>query len=330
MSSLHFARPEFFWLFLTFIPVIIWYIFKRNDSSATLKFSTLNAYVGKKTSGISIFRHLVFLLRILIFGLLIIIIARPQTSKTLETSTSEGIDIVMAIDVSSSMLAMDFEPNRMEASKNVAVEFISGRPNDRIGLVAFASESFTQCPLTTDHATLVNKLLELKEGQLEDGTAIGLGLANAISRLKDSNNPSKVVILLTDGVNNSGNVAPLTAADIAASLDVKVYTIGVGNNGFATYPVETFGGTQYQQVEVQIDENTLKEIAEKTGGQYFRATNEKKLVEIYNEIDQLEKAEIEIQKATQTKEEFLPFALAAIFLFLMEILIKNTVLKTIP
>ncbi len=330
MSSLHFARPEFFWLFLAFVPIIIWYIFKHNDSQATLKISTLNAYANKKISKAGFLKHINFVLRILLISICIIIIARPQTSKTLETSTSEGIDIVMAIDVSSSMLAMDFEPNRMEASKNVAVEFISGRPNDRIGLVAFSGESFTQCPITTDHATLINKLLELKEGIIEDGTAIGLGLANAVSRLKDSNSPSKVIILLTDGVNNSGNVAPLTAADIAATMGVKVYTIGVGNNGFATYPIQTFAGIQYQQVEVQIDENVLTEIAEKTGGKYFRATNEKKLVEIYQEIDRLEKTEVEVQKALEVKEEFLPFALIALLLLALEILIKNTVLKTIP
>jgi len=312
------------------IPIIVWYIFKHNDLSATLKISTLKAFEKKKISKTKIFRHVVFVLRILLISVLITIIARPQTSSTLETSKAEGIDIVMAIDISSSMLAMDFEPNRLEASKNVAVEFISGRPSDRIGLVAFSGESFTQCPLTTDHATLINLLMDLKEGVVEDGTALGLGLSNAVSRLKDSESPSKVVILLTDGVNNSGNVAPLTAADIASTMGVKVYTIGVGNNGYATVPVQTFAGVQYQQVEVQIDENTLQQIAEKTGGQYFRATNEKKLVEIYQEIDRLEKMEIEVQKAIQKKEEFLPFALLAISLLLAELLIKKTILKTIP
>lgn len=330
MNNIYFARPEFFWLLLVLIPIIVWYILKHNDLSATFKISTLKAFEKKKIGKTKLFRHIVFVIRILLISLLITIIARPQTSSTLETSKAEGIDIVMAIDISSSMLAMDFEPNRLEASKNVAVEFISGRPNDRIGLVAFSGESFTQCPLTTDHATLINLLMELKEGVVEDGTALGLGLSNAVSRLKDSESPSKVVILLTDGVNNSGNVAPLTAADIAATMGVKVYTIGVGNNGYATVPVQTFAGTQYQQVEVQIDENTLQQIAEKTGGQYFRATNEKKLVEIYQEIDRLEKMEIEVQKAIQKKEEFLPFALLAIFLLLIELLIKKTILKTIP
>jgi len=329
MNNLHFAHPEYFWFSTVLIPLIIWYLLRHNDSLATLKIATLDAFSKNKKRN-SIWRHILFVNKLLLIIVLITIIARPQTSSTLESSKSEGIDIVLAIDVSSSMLAMDFEPNRMEASKKVAVQFISGRPNDRIGLVAFSGESYTQCPVTTDHVTLINLLNNLKEGVLDDGTAIGLGLGNAISRLRNSDSPSKVIILLTDGVNNAGEVAPLTAADIAASLGIKVYTIGVGNNGYATMPVNTFAGVQYQKVEVQIDENVLQEIAKLTGGQYFRATNEQKLIEIYQEIDRLEKMEIEVQKIVQVDEKYLIFALIAALLVIFEILIKNTFLRTIP
>jgi Ca-activated chloride channel family protein len=261
--------------------------------------------------------------------LLIIVLARPQSSDKFQDVSTEGIDIVMAMDISGSMLARDFKPDRLEASKDVATEFISGRPYDRIGLVVFSGESFTQCPLTTDHAVLINLLQEIQSGMIEDGTAIGMGLANAVNRIKDSEAKSKVVILLTDGVNNMGEVAPATAAGIAKTFGIRVYTIGVGTQGMAPYPVQTPFGIQYQNMPVEIDEAILKEIAQTTGGRYFRATDNNKLIQVYAEIDKLEKSKIDVKQFTRKEEKYLTPALIAFCLLVIEMLVRNTVLRKV-
>jgi len=250
---------------------------------------------------------------------------RPQSSSSWQDVKTEGIDIVIAMDISGSMLARDFDPDRLEASKNVAAEFIRNRPNDRIGLVVYSGESFTQCPLTTDHDKLINLFDELKNGMIKDGTAIGMGLANAVNRLKDSDAKSKVVILLTDGENNVGSIPPITAAEIAATFGVKVYTIGVGTKGQAPMPVsDMFGRRRYQMMDVNIDEETLEEIADLTGGSYFRATDEKSLAQIYAQIDNMEKTIIEETQYEKKYEEFFPLALAALGLLLLEVLLRRT------
>lgn len=275
-------------------------------------------------------RHLIFALRIIALVLIIIALARPRFINKKRNVTSEGINIMLSLDISSSMLSRDFKPDRLEAAKDVAIEFISGRTSDRIGLVVFSAESFTQCPLTTDHAVLINLFKGIKSGMIEDGTAIGLGLATAVNRLKDSPGKSKVIILLTDGVNNSGSIAPVTAAEIAKAFGIRVYTIGVGTMGMAPYPVQTPFGLQFQNMPVQIDEDILKNISKMTGGQYFRATDKETLINIYREIDKLEKSRIEISEYSKYQDQYLWFALlAGIFLF-FEIILRFTVLKTIP
>jgi len=262
--------------------------------------------------------------------MIIIAIARPRSSSKLDKIDSEGIDIVLAMDVSTSMLARDFNPDRISAAKDIAIDFIAQRPSDRIGIVVFASESYTQCPLTTDRATLINLMKEIQTGLIDDGTAIGNGLATAVARLKDSNAKSRVVILLTDGVNNSGEIPPLTAADIAKSYGIRVYTIGVGANGNAPYPVVTPWGVEMQNLPVQIDEDLLKKIANATGGRYFRATDNTKLSEIYNEINKMEKARTTIDSFPVYKELFGTFGLIALICLLMELVLKSFVIKRMP
>ncbi|MBN2662365.1 MAG: VWA domain-containing protein [Bacteroidales bacterium] len=330
MENFEFTRPEFLWLLIIIAPMIAWYIWKNKNNSAKYQLSNLNAFEKSPLPAVYYFRHILFFLRILSVILLIVALARPKVIIENSTSTTEGISISMAIDISSSMLAQDFDPNRLEVAKDEAINFISGRPNDRVAVVAFAGESFTQCPLTTDHVTAINLLQDLETGIIEDGTAIGLGLANAITRLKDDDAKSKVVILLTDGVNNSGSIAPLTAADMAASIGIRVYTIGIGNNGTAPFPVQTPFGIQYQQMEVQIDENMLQQIADKTGGAYFRATDGEKLSEIYQEIDKLEKTIFSKEENKQYKDYFMPFLIFALLLIVIEIALSNTILKTNP
>jgi Ca-activated chloride channel family protein len=263
-------------------------------------------------------------------ALLIIVLARPQSTNSWQNSSTEGIDIMLAMDISSSMLAQDLKPDRLEAAKDVAASFINGRPNDNIGLVLFSGESFTQCPLTTDHTVLLNLFKDIKSGMINDGTAIGLGLANAVSRIKDSQAISKVIILLTDGSNNMGEIAPVTAADIAKAFGVRVYTIGVGTKGMAPYPFQTAFGIQYQNIQVEIDESTLKQIAVTTGGQYFRATDNASLRNIYAEIDQMEKTKISVQEFSKKQEEYKNFALLIFALLILEILLRNTLLRNIP
>ncbi len=330
MRNIVFANSEFLYGLVILIPMIIWYILKDEKSHTSIQISSLRAFNVQPIGFKHILRHVVFGIRMLIIALLIVILARPQSTSKWEDSTTEGIDIVIALDISSSMLARDFEPDRLEASKNVAVEFISGREYDRIGLVVFSGESFTQCPLTTDHAVLINLFQEIKQGLIEDGTAIGMGLATSINRLKDSEAKSKVVILLTDGVNNMGSIDPITAAQIAKSLGIRVYTVGVGRNGYAPYPVQTMFGVQYQNMEVQIDEKMLKEISSLTDGKYFRATNNQKLIDIYKEIDKLEKSKVDVKKFSSKNDEYIPLALIIAALLLFDIIIRNTVLRTIP
>ena len=276
-------------------------------------------------------RHLPFVLRMVAIALVIVILARPQSTDSWQNSSTEGIDIMMAMDISGSMLARDLRPDRLTAAKNVAASFINGRPNDNIGLVVFSGESFTQCPLTTDHAVLLNLFKDIQSGMIEDGTAIGVGLANAVSRIKDSQAKSKVIILLTDGSNNRGEIAPVTAAEIARTFGIRVYTIGVGTQGEAPYPFRLPGGTiQMQMVPVDIDEPTLQQIASITGGQYFRATNNSSLKSIYAEIDKMEKTKISVREFSKKQEEYTRIALVVLGLLLIEWLLRITLLKRIP
>lgn len=328
--NFQFLHPQYFFLLLLLIPMISWYIWRQRSMHASLQISSLRGFSTIGKSKKIYLRHIPFILRILALAMLIFALARPQSSNKLQKSTTEGIDIMISLDISTSMLAMDFKPNRMEAAKEVAINFIQGRPNDRIGLVIFAAESFTQCPLTIDHAVLINLFRDIRTGMLEDGTAIGDGLATAVNRIKDSDSKSKVIILLSDGENNRGQIAPLTAAEIARTFGVRVYTIGVGTIGTAPFPINTVFGQQVQNMEVKIDEAMLKEIATLTGGHYFRATDKNKLEEIYKEIDAMEKTKTEIQEYTKKGEEFLVFALLAFIFLLSEILLRNTVLRTIP
>lgn len=330
MFGFEFANPKYFLLLVLLIPMILWYIFREKKSHADLQLSSLRAFKGMKHAGRIWMRHVLFALEVLAIVLLVVALARPQSSNSWQTYTSEGIDIVLALDVSGSMLARDFTPDRLEAAKEVATKFILERPQDKIGLVIFAGESFTQCPLTTDQAVLVNLLRDVKSGMIEDGTAIGLGLANAVNRLKDSPAKSKVVILLTDGVNNRGAVAPATAAELARTYGIRVYTIGVGTYGEAPYPVPTPFGVQLQNVPVEIDEEVLQQIAALTGGKYFRATDNDKLKQIYQEIDQLEKSKIEVKHFSKKNEQYFVFGLAGLCLLIVQVLLRYTLLRKIP
>lgn len=327
-----FANPSYIYLLLLLIPLIGWYFWKMRKSQASVEMSSSQAFdVPKAVTAKVYLRHVPFVLRMIAIALVIIILARPQSTNSWQNSSTEGIDIMMAIDISSSMLAQDLRPNRLEAAKNVAAAFINGRPNDNIGLVVFSAESFTQCPLTTDHAILLNLFKDIQSGMIEDGTAIGLGLANAVSRIKDSQARSKVIILLTDGSNNRGEIAPVTAAEIARTFGIRVYTIGVGTKGAAPYPFRLPGGTvQTQMIPVDIDEPTLKQIATTTGGQYFRATDNASLKEIYSEIDQMEKTKINVREYSKKQEEYKNIALILFALLLLELLLKHTLLKKIP
>lgn len=326
IKGIEFANPGFFWLLLL-IPVTIgWYIWKNHLLQGNLKVSAIGGFLKVKSS-YSLLRHYGVFLRSLALLFIIVALARPQSALSWENSTTEGIDIIIATDISGSMLSEDLKPNRLEAGKNIAMDFIKDRPDDRIGLVVFSGESFTQCPLTIDHDVLINLFQDVNNGMIEDGTAIGMGLATAVNRLKDSEAKSKVVILLTDGSNTTGSIPPITAAEIAKKMKVRVYTVGVGTKGFAPYPVKTAEGIQYQQVPVTIDEPTLSNIAKITGGKYFRATNNEKLKAIYQQIDNLEKAKIAVTQYHKKTERFLPFVLLAIALLLLEFMLRNTIFK---
>ena len=329
MNNYNFINPEFLYLLAIPLAYIIWLSLRKRNLSSEIIFSNTQSIKYLKTLKIKL-RNLPIILKLISCCLLIFALARPQSSINWEESTTEGIDIVLSMDISGSMLAEDLKPNRLEASKDVAVDFISKRINDRIGLVIFSGESFTQCPLTTDHNVLINLFKDVKSGMVEDGTAIGMGLATAVNRLKDSKAISKVIILLTDGVNNKGVVAPFTAAEIAKKFGIRVYTIGVGTEGFAPYPFQTPFGIQYQDVEVQIDEKTLQDIASVTDGKYFRATNNRKLKEIYKDIDKLEKSKIEVTEFHKRSEEFLRFAVPGLLLLLSSFILEISYLKQIP
>lgn len=330
MMKIHFADPEYFWLLILLPAAIGWYIYRLRNHHATLQVSSLEAFSNAKSSWRLYSRHILFGLRISSATFLIISLARPQTNMSRQDISVEGIDIMLATDISSTMLAEDLKPNRLEAAKEVAKDFILSRPDDRIGLVIFSGESFTQCPLTIDHSKLINLYDDIKFGMIDDGTAIGDGLATAVSRLKESKAISKVIILLTDGVNNTGSLDPQSAAEIASIYGIRIYTIGAGTIGYAPAPVRTQFGLQYQQMEVKIDEALLKKISAMTNGKYFRATNKKKLEDIYKEIDRLEKSKIDVTEFRRKKEEFLVFALIAMVLLGLELIFRYTVLRTLP
>lgn len=325
-----FADSGYLFLLLLLILLIVGYVLSRKKADASLQISDASVYADAPKSYKNYLIHAPFILRMLALALLIMVLARPQTTNSWQNSEMEGIDIMLAIDVSTSMLAEDLKPNRLEAAKQVAADFINGRPNDNIGITLFAGESFTQCPLTVDHTVLLNLIKDVQCGLIEDGTAIGMGIANAVSRLKESKAKSKVVITLTDGTNNRGDISPLTAAEIAKSFGIRVYTIGVGTNGMAPYPYQVGGTVQYVNMPVEIDEKMLSEIASITQGNYFRATSNSKLEEVYQEIDKLEKTKLSVRQFSKRDEKYEWFALAALFCILLEVLLRNTILKKIP
>jgi Ca-activated chloride channel homolog len=330
MNKLHFADPEYLWLLLLIPVAIAWYWYKLRHYSVSLQMSSTSVFRQFTPGWKHYARYALFGLRMLGAGSLILALARPQTNMNRQDISVEGIDIMLATDISSTMLAEDLRPNRLEAAKEVAIEFISSRPDDRIGLVVFSGESFTQCPLTTNHAMLINLFKEIGFGMIDDGTAIGDGLATAINRLKDSKAKSKVIILLTDGINNMGSVDPQSAAEMAELYNIRIYTIGAGTMGTAMVPVQTPVGMQYQRMEVQIDEALLKKISALTNGKYFRATNKQKLQEVYKEIDRLEKSKIDVTEFSRKKEEFLPFVILALVLLTLEFVVRFVVLKLVP
>nr|WP_297913008.1 VWA domain-containing protein [uncultured Allomuricauda sp.] len=328
-KNVEFANPQFFWLLLLLPLALLWYLFKRRQEVASLRISSIKGFTVKSIA--SKLRSLLFVLRLLALAAIITALARPQTEDiSTRTKTTKGIDIVMAIDVSSSMLARDLKPNRLSALKEVAADFIKKRPNDRIGLVGYAGESYTKTPITSDKSIVLNALREIRYGELEDGTAIGMGLATSVNRLKESKAISKVIILLTDGVNNSGFIEPKTASDLAVEFGIKTYTIGLGTNGNALSPIaiNRDGSFRYGMRQVEIDEKLLKEIASVTGGKYFRATDNEKLEEIYDEINKLEKTEIEEFKYYKYEEKYRPLIFLAGVLLLMEWGLRNSIFKS--
>ena len=326
-----FLHPELLWLLLLLPALLIIYIVWRRRQHASLRVPSL-LFLRDMRGGLRVYlRHSLFVLRLIALGLIIVALARPQSSSSWSEDRVEGIDIMLTMDISTSMLAMDFQPNRVEAAKEVAMRFIANRPNDNIGLVVFAGESFTACPLTQDHATLINRLREMTPGMIEDQTAIGSGLATAISRLKDSKTKSKVIILLTDGANNTGNISPKMAADLAKTFGISIYTIGVGSGaGEAPYPIQTALGVVVRNMPVELDEPTMRQIADVSGGAYFRATDNESLSAIYQKIDQLEKTKLSTRNYHTTYEEFFVFVLAAALLLLLEFVLRSTVLRTNP
>ena len=331
---MEFANREYLLLLLLVIPYLVWYLMFRKKSEPTMRVSSTQVFSRVPTSWRVRLMPLSMILRLVVFVCIVVALARPQTRNAWQSREVEGINIMLAIDVSTSMLAEDLKPNRIEAARQVATEFISDRENDNIGLTVFAGEAFTQCPMTTDHATLLQMLHGVQpdiaaRGLIQDGTAIGMGLANAVSRLKDIKSKSKVVILLTDGSNNMGDISPMTAAQIAKSLGVRVYTIGVGTNKVARYPMPVAGGVQYVNIPVEIDTKTLSDIAAMSDGNFYRATNTKELKQIYHDIDKLEKSRLSVKKFSKHYEAYQPFAIVALLILLIEVLLKHTLLRKI-
>lgn len=329
---MEFARPYLFWLFLIYIPLIGWYVYKLRRMDPAINMSSLAA-VGKLGTSYRVYlRHALFVLRLMSIACLIVILCRPQTHNKWITSNVEGTDIVIALDMSTSMLARDFNPDRFAAAKEVASGFVQGRESDNIGLVVFAGESFTQTPMTTDKAILLNSINGLEMGMIEDGTAIGDGLATAVNRIVEGKAKSKSIILLTDGSNNTGLVAPETAADIAKEKGIKVYTIGVGSNGSALSPVSVnyYGKIEYDYVKVTIDEKTLKSIAEKTGGHYYRATDNRTLKKIFSEIDKLEKTQLNVKNYRNVEDDYTPWAWLLLMFVGMELILRYTLMRSVP
>ena len=326
-----FEYPKLLWLMVVPALMVLHYLcLELAKRHPHLRVSTATPWLVKRTPFMAVLRHVPFVLRIFALAMIVVAIARPRSSEQMEKIDTEGIDIILAMDVSTSMLARDLTPDRISASKDIAIEFIAQRPSDRMGIVVFAGESFTQCPLTTDRATLINLMKEVQTDLIEDGTAIGNGLATAIARMKDSDAKSRVVILLTDGVNNRGEISPQMSAEIAKTYGVRVYTIGVGKEGTAPYPVMTPWGIEVQNVKVEIDEALLAEIAESTGGRYFRATDNTKLAEIYSEINKMEKARTTIDSFPIYKELFLNYALLALLALLLELILNWFVIRRLP
>lgn len=328
-DNMEFASPMFLWGLLLVPIALVWYVMRHKKRESSVRFSSTDDFDRLPKSWKYYLRHILFCLQLVALSLLFVVMARPQSASVNHTSNIDGIDIMMAMDVSGSMLACDLKPNRLDASKAVVADFVEGRSGDRMGLVIFAGESFTQVPLTTDHAVLLNMIKDVKSGMIDDGTAIGDGLATAINRLRSSDAVSKVIILLTDGVNNRGSVDPMTAAEMAKLYGIRIYTIGVGTYGTAPYPVQTIFGTQYQDIEVEIDEKLLKNMAQLTEGKYYRATSNKKLMEIYDEIDKLERSKIEVTEFRRLHEEFYPFAFWALIFILAEFILRKTIFRTI-
>ncbi len=329
-NGITFAYPWVLY-FLSIIPLMIaWYLFKGMKTQSSVKYSSLNIFKDVPSTLREYLRHTPFAVRLIAIGLLIIALARPQSFSSGENVTTEGIDIAMVLDISGSMLAEDFKPNRLEAAKDVIDNFVEGRTSDRIGLVIFSREAFTQCPLTIDYNVLRNLLLDIRSGMIQDGTAIGNAIANGVNRLKESDAKSRIIILLTDGVNNAGEVDPISAAEIAKAFGIRIYTIGVGTRGEAPYPVQTPFGTRYQMVPVEIDEEMLTKISGLTDGQYFRATNNRALAEIYEKIDKLEKTKIEITSYKNATEKYHSWLWGGLILLLIELSLSRTILRKLP
>lgn len=329
-SGISFAYSWVLYFLLAIPLLIVWYIWQGRKKQAAIKYSSLKIFAKIPATFKERLRHLPFALRMIALIFLIVALARPQNFSAGQNVNAEGIDIAMVLDISGSMMAEDFKPNRLEAAKDVIDNFIKGRTTDRIGLVIFSREAFTQCPLTIDYSVLRNLLADIKTGMIEDGTAIGNGIANGVNRLKDSDAKSKVIILLTDGVNNAGEVDPISAAEIAAKFGIRIYTIGVGTRGEAPYPVQTPFGTRYQMMPVEIDEALLKKISDLTGGQYFRATNNRALEEIYNKIDKMEKTKIEITSYKNAKELYAGWLEIGFLFLLLELVASRTILRKLP
>ncbi len=325
-----FANPWFFWGLLAIPLLVYWYVRRQGGMTSTVRYSTLSAFDAVKPTLRERFRHVPMVLRMVVIAALLVALARPQTTSQGENIYTEGIDIALLLDISGSMLAEDFQPNRIEAAKSVAQSFVDGRANDRIGLVIFAGQSFTQCPMTLDYRVLKGLLKQVQPGMVEDGTAIGMAIAQGVNRLKDSKAKSRVMILLTDGVSNRGEIDPLTAAQIAQTFGIRIYTVGVGTVGEAPYPVQTPFGIRYQNIPVDVDEKTLGTIADLTGGKFFRARNNRALKEIYAEIDTLEKTRIEVKAYRSYTERFYPWAWLGLGFLLFEVLFAGTIVRKLP